>query len=117
MTRSIQIKQAVKFPPHYYLIVGNTIWDIYGVSFTFNPTKLNCSQKRNNLFQCLCIFLYYIQVECSGYIGLLDMNTKGIDLGEVVSRGERLELEEDQSDDSSAVKWLWDLIYGKREKQ
>ncbi|KAI9199585.1 cytochrome B561, N terminal-domain-containing protein [Polychytrium aggregatum] len=72
-TRSIQIRQTNKYPPHFQLIVENMIWDIHS--------------KRNNLLDTLCIFAHYINVTSAGYLGMLNLGGKSIDMMQVVQDG------------------------------
>lgn len=62
----IQIKQVEKYPPRYSFIARGCIWGIY--------------PKRNNLFQTICLFLFFFKLEHSGYLGLFNLDTKGIEL-------------------------------------
>ncbi|ORX70376.1 hypothetical protein BCR32DRAFT_272398 [Anaeromyces robustus] len=62
----IQIKQVEKYPPRYSFIARGCIWGVY--------------PKRNNLFQTICLFLYFFKLEHSGYLGLFNLDTKGIEL-------------------------------------
>ncbi|ORX60815.1 hypothetical protein BCR36DRAFT_314656 [Piromyces finnis] len=62
----IQIKQVEKYPPRYSFIARGCIWGVY--------------PKRNNLFQTICLFLYFFKLEHSGYLSLFNLDTKGIEL-------------------------------------
>ncbi|RUS28405.1 hypothetical protein BC938DRAFT_481926 [Jimgerdemannia flammicorona] len=68
--KQIQIRQIKKSPPHFLLNVGTTTWDVY--------------PKRNNVFQTLVLFTYYVQKEHNGYLGLLNLAGRAIDLVSVV---------------------------------
>ncbi|KAJ3397511.1 hypothetical protein HDU92_007174 [Lobulomyces angularis] len=66
-SKSIQIRHYSKLPPHYNLVVeGKTIWDVY--------------PKRNNVFQVIAIFCHYIRVTSNGYLGMLNLGGKSLNL-------------------------------------
>ena len=67
------IREQSKVPVHYQFIVDNIIWDIY--------------PNRNNLFQTLALFVYYVKSACSGYIDLLYLGSKAVGLLDIVSTG------------------------------
>lgn len=64
--RSIQIRHYTKHPAHYNLIVEKMIWDVY--------------PKRNNVFQTLVLFTYYVKLVAGGYLGLLNLGGNSINL-------------------------------------
>ncbi|KAJ3089284.1 hypothetical protein HK102_006755 [Quaeritorhiza haematococci] len=73
VTRSMQIRFYAKHPPHFNLVVEKTIWDVY--------------PKRNNVFQTLCLFAHYVKITSSGYLGLLNLGSKSVDLISVIAGG------------------------------
>ncbi|KAI8803413.1 cytochrome B561, N terminal-domain-containing protein [Cladochytrium replicatum] len=67
---SVLIRQVQKHPPHFNVVAEKIIWDTF--------------PKRNNLFQTLCIFVYYVKTTAGGYLGLLNLGGRAIDLISVV---------------------------------
>ncbi|KAJ3016706.1 hypothetical protein HKX48_003910 [Thoreauomyces humboldtii] len=72
-SKNVQIRHYTKWPPHYHDVVEGTVYDIYS--------------GRNNAFQTLCLFAYYIKTEAAGYIGNLHVGGKTIELTSVVEHG------------------------------
>lgn len=77
-TTGIKIRQASKFPPHYQILIDDTVYDV--------PSG------RNNLFDVLALFVYQIKMNYNGYLGyysfdirLLFLGGKAIDLLSVIS--------------------------------
>jgi len=69
-TCRIQIKCASKSPtPHFVLVVANTYWDLF--------------PKRSNALLTLCLFVYYVNYNMGGYIGLLNLGSKSLGLQDV----------------------------------
>ncbi|KAI8900279.1 cytochrome B561, N terminal-domain-containing protein [Globomyces pollinis-pini] len=62
----IRIRQSTKSPPHFQLLVDNNILDV--------------AMGRNNLFDTLSLFVYHIKIKDGGYLGLLNLGGKAIDL-------------------------------------
>ena len=77
-TSTIQIRQHSRHPPHYQLLIGNTIYDVY--------------PNRNNLFYTIALFVFYVKVTSSGYIGNLYLGGKSIELLDAVEPGPIVDL-------------------------
>ncbi|KAL1915930.1 uncharacterized protein VTP21DRAFT_6318 [Calcarisporiella thermophila] len=65
-SRTIQIKQLTKTPPHFYVVFENAIWDAYSRS--------------DNLFHSLVLFVYLVRESSAGYLGLLNLGCKEVDI-------------------------------------
>ena len=70
LAKRIQIRQTSKL--HYQLIVDKVIYDIY--------------PGRNNVFFVICLFVYQIQSKAGGYVGMLDIGGKSIDLLSIINK-------------------------------
>ncbi|KAI8927752.1 cytochrome B561, N terminal-domain-containing protein [Entophlyctis helioformis] len=70
---SIMIREQAKWPAHYQLVFENAIWDIY--------------PDRNNLFHTLALFVFYIKSASSGYIGMLYIGGRALELADTVAVG------------------------------
>ncbi|ORX82897.1 hypothetical protein K493DRAFT_320354 [Basidiobolus meristosporus CBS 931.73] len=68
----VQIKQLTRNPPHFCILVGNKCCDVY--------------PQRSNLFQTLALFVHYIKTESAGYLGVLNINGKALDLESVLEK-------------------------------
>jgi hypothetical protein len=65
-----QIKQIQKQPPHYCLLADQSCWDIHSARF--------------NIFETIALFTYTIVQESAGYVGLLNIKNKSIQLANVL---------------------------------
>ncbi|KND03703.1 uncharacterized protein SPPG_01168 [Spizellomyces punctatus DAOM BR117] len=72
-SHTIQIRHYTKWPPHFHVVVEGTVYDIYS--------------GRNDVFHTVCLFAHYIREEASGYIGLLNVGGKAVELTSVVEGG------------------------------
>ncbi|KAJ3101292.1 hypothetical protein HDU97_001532 [Phlyctochytrium planicorne] len=76
--RTIQIKQRSKFPPRFSVVYRREILEIF--------------PDRNNVFQTLAIFAYIVSVTAGGYIGLLHLGGRSIEMTKVVEEGPAMSL-------------------------
>ncbi|KAF9964519.1 hypothetical protein BGZ70_006335 [Mortierella alpina] len=68
---ALQIKQTLKNPPNYNLVVdGSTVWEVV--------------PKRLNVWYTLVLFIYMVMKESGGYVGQLNIGTQMMGLGDVV---------------------------------
>ncbi|KAJ3297935.1 hypothetical protein HK104_011335 [Borealophlyctis nickersoniae] len=70
---SVQIRHYTKTPPHFYVVIEGTVFDVLG--------------GRNNLFYALCLFAHYIKVSASGYVGVLNIGGRSVDLLDQIPGG------------------------------
>ncbi|KAJ3203587.1 hypothetical protein HDU67_010104, partial [Dinochytrium kinnereticum] len=76
--RSIQIKQRVKSPPRFCVVYRKEILEVF--------------PNRNNVFQTLALFAYIVSVTSGGYVGLLHLGGRSIEMTKVVEEGPSLSL-------------------------
>ncbi|KAF9292403.1 hypothetical protein BGZ68_006349 [Mortierella alpina] len=67
---ALQIKQTLKTPPNYNLVVDGSMWEVV--------------PKRLNVWYTLVLFIYLVMKESGGYIGQLNIGTQMMGLGDVV---------------------------------
>ncbi|KAF9940932.1 hypothetical protein BGZ67_006354 [Mortierella alpina] len=67
---ALQIKQTLKNPPNYNLVVDGSMWEVV--------------PKRLNVWYTLVLFIYMVMKESGGYIGQLNIGTQMMGLGDVV---------------------------------
>ncbi|KAF9560171.1 hypothetical protein EC968_006279 [Mortierella alpina] len=67
---ALQIKQTLKTPPNYNLVVDGSMWEVV--------------PKRLNVWYTLVLFIYMVMKESGGYIGQLNIGTQMMGLGDVV---------------------------------
>ncbi|KAJ1736712.1 hypothetical protein LPJ72_001155 [Coemansia sp. Benny D160-2] len=67
-----QIIQVVRKRPHFCLIVKGSFYDV--------------AANRNNLFITLILFVFEIQRECAGYLGLTNLGGKHVNLLSVIGK-------------------------------
>ncbi|KAF9962280.1 hypothetical protein BGZ72_008415 [Mortierella alpina] len=67
---ALQIKQTLKNPPNYNLVVDGSMWEVV--------------PKRLNVWYTLVLFVYMVMKESGGYIGQLNIGTQMMGLGDVV---------------------------------
>ncbi|KAJ3116651.1 hypothetical protein HDU96_009104 [Phlyctochytrium bullatum] len=72
-TRSIQIKQRAKYPPRYCVVYKRQVLEVF--------------PNRSNLFQTLAIFAYIVSVTAGGYIGLLHLGGRSIEMTKAIEDG------------------------------
>eukprot|EP00128_Syssomonas_multiformis_P008820 Colp12_sorted_trinity150504_noHs@17696 len=66
----IVVYQSCAHPPHYKIVNKDGVWPVM--------------QGRNSLFHSLVLFLHYIKINHSGYLGPVNLGTVGLDLLAIV---------------------------------
>ena len=81
---SVIIYQKHIHPPHLEVVVYNSERLDDKKAMSFNETW-PVFQGRNNLFQTLVLFIYYVNTNMSGYLGQISLSSKQLKLTEVIS--------------------------------
>lgn len=78
------IQQVAENPPHFKVIVGENSYDVVKVSL-FNYLRHCCFnslvfQGYNNLFQCILLFLYFVNEKEHGMLGRVNLGRSGVNM-------------------------------------
>ncbi len=93
------IYQKHIFPPHFEVVVYsseklaekkdkpfNETWPVIQVFFLREDFETYFLKGRNNFFQTLVLFIFYVQNNMSGYLGQMSFSSKQLKLVEVISK-------------------------------